>query len=110
MFVIILSYSERKLAVREDFEEFHIKMGYPLPESLYATIGEAAYSPLYTQTDEICIYIAFALMLSSQSESISFMLPRLRELANEKNMPQYEQELGIEFPQFLMDLNIIAPI
>lgn len=107
MFIVILSYSERKVAVREDFEEFHLKMGYSLPETLYATIGEAAYSSLYTQTDEICICIAFALMLGNQGKSLSFMLPRLRELADEKNMLRYEQELGAEFPLFLKDLNIV---
>lgn len=107
MFIIILSYSERKVAVREDFEEFHLKMGYSLPETLYATIGEAAYSSLYTETDEICIYIAFALMLGNQGENISFLLPRLRELVDEKNMPQYGQELGAEFPLFLKDLKIV---
>ena len=50
-----MSYCERKMAVQEDFEEFHIQMGYSLAASLFATIGEAEYPPLYSQTDENCI-------------------------------------------------------
>lgn len=57
---MIMSYCERKMAVQEDFEEFHIKMGYSLAASLFAVIGEAEYSPLCSQTDEICIYICFS--------------------------------------------------
>ena len=100
---MIMSYAERKSAVYEDFEDFHIHMGYSLEASLYATIGEAEYSPLYSRTDEICIYMIFALLLIGQGKDISFMRPRLDELASEKYMPQYEQELGTDFPQFLKD-------
>lgn len=100
---MIMSYDDRKTAVLEDFEDFHIKMGYSLEDTLYATIGEAAYSPLYTQTDEICIYITFAFILIKRGDDISFLRFRLEELANKKYMPQYEQELGAEFPRFLKD-------
>ena len=91
---MIMSYCERKMAVQEDFEEFHIKMGYSLAASLFAVIGEAEYSPLCSQTDEICIYISFASLLAGQGEDISFLQPRLEELFEEKYMPQYERELG----------------
>ena len=104
---MIMSYNERKSAVQEDFEEFHIKMGYSLKETLFATIGEAEYSPLYSQTDEICIYISFAFVLISRGESISFLYPGLNKLANKKYMSQYKQELESDFPQFLKDLNIV---
>lgn len=100
---MIMSYCERIMAVQEDFEEFHIKMGYSIEETLFATVGEAAYSPLYSQTDEICIYVVFALLLISQEKDISFMRPKLDELANEKYMPQYERDLGTDFPQLLKD-------
>ena len=100
---MIMPYDERKSAVFEDFEDFYINMGYPLEKSLYAIIGEAEYSSLYSQTDEICIYIPFALMLISQEKDISFMRPRLDELANEKYMPQYERDLGSDVSQFLKD-------
>lgn len=100
---MIMSYLERKIAVQEDFEEFHIKMGYSLAESFFATIGDAEYSPLYSQTDEICIYISFALLLIRQGKNIAFLQSRLEELSEEKYMPKYEQELGPDFPQFLKD-------
>ena len=100
---MIMSYCERKMAVQEDFEEFHIKMGYSLAASLFAVIGEAEYSPLCSQTDEICIYISFASLLAGQGEDISFLQPRLEELFEEKYMPQYERELGPDFIQFLKD-------
>lgn len=100
---MIMPYNERKSAIFEDFEDFYIHMGYPLEKSLYAIIGEAEYSPLYSQTDEICIYILFALMLISQGQDISFMRSKLDELANKKYMPQYERDLGSDFSQFLKD-------
>ena len=103
---MIMPYNERKLSVFEDFEDFYINMGYPLEKSLYAIIGEAEYSPLYSQTDEICIYILFASMLISQEKDISFICPRLDELANEKYMPQYKQDLGADFSQFLKDYHL----
>lgn len=101
---MIMTYDERKSAVLEDFEDFHGNMGYSLKETLYATIGEAEYSPLYSQTDKICIYIAFALTLINQREDISFLSPELEELTDEKYMPQYEQELGADFHFFQKDL------
>lgn len=100
---MIMSYCERKIAVQEDFEEFHIKMGYSLAESLFATIGEAKYSSLYSQTDEICIYISFAALLVRQGKDTTFLQSRLEELSEEKYMSQYEQELGSDFLQFLKD-------
>lgn len=104
---MIMSYKERKEAVLDDFEEFHNNIGYPLNQTLYATIGEAEYSKSYTQTDECCIYVNFALVLLKQNKDIEFMKARLQELVNEDNMEYYLNELQEEFVDFKNDLILL---
>jgi len=102
-----MSYSDRKEAVIDDFKEFHDGIGYPLDQTLYATLGEAEYSKDYTQTDECCIYLNFALILIEKDEDIEFMEERLRELISEDNMQQYRKELRTDFADFENDLRIL---
>ena len=101
---MIMSYSERKEAICDDFEEFHNNIGYPLNQTLYATLGETEYSKEYTQTDECCIYLNFALILLKRNESIDFMRERLLKLIEEDNMDKYKSELLNEFIDFENDL------
>jgi hypothetical protein len=104
---MILSYNERKEAIIEDFEEFHNSMGYPLDKTLYATLGESEHAKNYTQTDECCIYLNFALTVLNINENIEFMRKRLIELIDEKNMKLYEDELRDEFDNFKKDLVLL---
>lgn len=101
---MILSYKERKEAVIEDFEEFHESLGYPINQAFYATLGESEYSKDYTQTDECCIYLNFALMLLERKENIEFMKNRLLELIADENIEIYKEELSEEFNEFIKDL------
>lgn len=101
---MIMSYSERKEAVYDDFEEFHNNIGYSITQTLYATLGEAEYSKEYSQTDECCIYLNFALLLLKRNESIDFMKDRLLNLISEDNIDNYERELLNEFMEFQNDL------
>lgn len=104
---MIMPYSERKEAVIEDFEEFHCNLGYSLEHSLYATVGEAEYSREYTQTDECCIYLNFALLLLERKESIEFMKVKLKELTTQDKMKQYKIELKNEFDDFANDISLL---
>lgn len=104
---MIMSYMERKEAVLDYFEEFYNNIGYPVNQTLYATIGEAEYSKSYTQTDECCIYVNFALVLLKQNKDIEFMKARLQELINEDNMEYYMKELQEEFVDFKNDLMLL---
>lgn len=104
---MVLSYCETKESVVEDFNGFHNKLGYPVDQTLYATLGESEYSEEYTQTDECCIYLNYALLLLEKGENIDFMRERLLELIEKKNMDMYRDELLDEFDDFENDLNIL---
>lgn len=107
---MVMSYCERKDAVVEDFEEFHDNLAYSVEQTLYATIGEAEYAKDYTQTDECCIYLNFALILLKQNENISFMKIRLLELIGSDKMEQYEIELQDEFIYFTQDIALLKDL
>lgn len=101
---MIMSYNDRKQAVQEDFEEFHVKMGYSVKDTFYAATGEAEYSSLYTKTDECCICAAFSFLLIRMGIDCSFLYPELVELTSKAYMPQYKQELGADFMDFQQDV------
>ena len=101
---MILSYQEIKEAVQDSFVSLYEKFAYSSKDTLYATIGEYDYSNDYTQIDECCIYVNFALMFLEKNESINFMKVRLLELVDEKNLEVYKMELNEEFNLFYSDL------
>ena len=80
------------------------KFAYSAKDTLYSTIGEYDYSSDYTQIDECCIYVNFALMFIEKNESIDFMKVRLLEFAGNKNLEIYKMELKDEFNLFYSDL------
>ena len=101
---MILSYKEIKEAVQDSFISLCENFAYSAKDTLYATIGDYDYSSDYTQIDECCIYVNFALMLLEKNESINFMKVRLLELADEKYLETYKMALKDEFNLFYSDL------
>lgn len=55
---------------------FHENMNYAVKDSLYATLGESENRPEFTQTNECCIYVNYALIAIDKNEDIDFMQQR----------------------------------
>lgn len=106
-FVMIMSYHERKEAVLEDFEEFHVNMNYSIEQTLYAILGETAYSKNYTKADECCICVLFALILRKLNINTDYLNQTLSQLLSSNNRDLYLEELGDEFSDFESDLALL---
>ncbi|TVX94885.1 hypothetical protein [Cohnella terricola] len=101
---MILTYPELKDDVRDCFMTFHEDMKNPIKESLYATLGESEHHLEFTQTNECCIYVNYALIMIDMNEDIDFMRQRLKELLEEEHMQIYKEELQDDFDEFNADI------
>ncbi|OKP83019.1 hypothetical protein [Paenibacillus sp. P32E] len=101
---MILTYPELKDDVMDCFMMFHEDMNYPVKDSLYAILGESEHRPEFTQANECCIYVNYALIMIDKNENIDFMQQRLNELLEEEHMQIYKEELQDDFDEFNADV------
>ena len=104
---MILPYIEIKEAVYDSYISLHENSGYPIQDTLFATIGDYDFSDEYGQTDECCIYINFAIILINKNKNFDFMKGKLIELLDDRQIDLFKSDLGNEFHEFLNDVNIV---
>ncbi|PFD95710.1 hypothetical protein COE15_23640 [Bacillus cereus] len=100
-----LRYGEIKEAVINTYDSLHIGAKYEIRDTFYALLHDHESSDEYTETEECCIYVNFALLLIEKNTSIDFIKTRLNELLDNKNMEIYRTELKDEINEFTNDVD-----
>ena len=102
---MVLTYEEIKEALSEGYERLYTRANYAVQDTFYANLNDYECAEDYTLTEEVSIYVVFALIFIEKEHDFCFMKCRLKKLLSEDNMKIYEEELGNEFEDFMVDVN-----
>ncbi|MDM5153733.1 hypothetical protein QUF88_07810 [Bacillus sp. DX1.1] len=100
-----LRYDEIKEDVIDTYSRLHIRAKYEIRDTFYALLNDYELSEEYTETEEYCIYVSFALLLIEKNKNTDFMKTRLNELLDSKRMEIHRIELKDEIAEFTNDVN-----
>ena len=102
---MILTYTEVKEDAYEGYERLYVRAKYAVQDTFYANLNDYECAEDYTLTEEVSVYVAFALVFIEKEHDFCFMKCRLKELLSADNMKIYEEELGNEFEDFMVDVD-----
>lgn len=88
-----IEYIDIKDGAFEFYEDIYKKAKYPLKGTFFAYLNEFSIHDTYDSSEEICIYITFALMLIEKDEDFIFLIEPLKEKLEKITDEQLQKEI-----------------